>query len=177
MVGTMSHTSSLWLVRHGATDWSTAGRLTGWTDVPLNAEGQNQAASLRSTLRPITFAGVWSSDLTRAVDTARLAWGEAHIDRRLREINFGTLEGTLWDHLDPALHEALLGFDDFQAPHGESTADLRERVADFLSSIPAGDNLIFTHGGVIRLLLRVSGQNRHIQPGELIRINPPHLQP
>ena len=171
----MTDPNELWLVRHGATDWNTAGRLTGWTDIPLNPEGRNQAASLRGLLTRRSYTQVWSSDLTRALETARLAWGEPHIDDRLREINFGSLEGTRWNQLKPSTQEALVAFDGFAAPDGESVTDLRQRVAAFLTSLASGHHVVFTHGGVIQLLLRARGQHRHIQPGQLIRIPTPHL--
>ena len=81
----------LWLVRHGATDWSDAGRLNGWTDVPLNERGRAQATWLAGQLKGREFVDVWSSDLARAEETARLVLGQPVPDRRLRELDFGAL--------------------------------------------------------------------------------------
>jgi len=145
-------TLRLCLVRHGSTAWSDAGRIDGWTDVPLNDRGRRQARCLAATLDPAAFDGIWSSDLRRASETAALAVGGSATDRRLRELDFGELEGLTWDDCAPTVRGELAGFDDFRAPSGESTADLRERVVDLLTELDDGDHLLFTHAGVIRLL-------------------------
>jgi broad specificity phosphatase PhoE len=93
ITGLVAMSTRLWLVRHGATDWSDAGRLNGWTDVPLNERGRLQARSLAERLAGRQFAAVWSSDLMRAIETAQLAVGEPVPDGRLRELGFGSLEG------------------------------------------------------------------------------------
>lgn len=157
----------LWLVRHGVTDWSDAARLAGWTDIPLNDAGRFQAVRLGERLAGKTFAGIWSSDLRRATETARLAVGGASADRRLRELDFGRLEGTRWDQCSAPMREALLGFDGFKAPGGESVRLLRRRVLDFIDGLPDGEHVLFTHGGVIRLLLRERGRDEHVPPGEM----------
>jgi 2,3-bisphosphoglycerate-dependent phosphoglycerate mutase len=168
IAGLVAVSTRLWLVRHGATDWSDAGRLTGWTDVPLNEEGRLQARILRTTLRGRGFAGIWSSDLQRAIQTARVAVGGAIADKRLRELNFGELEGRTWNECPHEIQEGLLAFDSFSAPGGESVGVLRERVLDFLAQLPPGDHLVFTHGGVVRLLLREVGHDARVAPGGLI---------
>lgn len=164
----------LWLVRHGSTDWSDAGRLNGWTDIPLNDRGKRQATSLRARLAGMAFAGVWSSDLVRAMETARLAAGGAVPDPRLRELDFGALEGKRWADIPEAAQRALLAFDGFEAPGGESVADLAVRIHRFVEGLLDGDHLVFTHGGVIRLLLRRAADDRRVAPGELVH---PVLEP
>lgn len=158
----------LCLVRHGATDWSDAGRLNGWTDTPLNAGGRAQAQRLASTLEPRSFAGIWSSDLWRAVDTAQLAGGGAKPDSRLRELDFGDLEGKTWQECSALVQQALLQFDQFAAPGGESVAQLESRVRSFIAELPAGAHLVFTHGGVIRLLQRKTGVTSSVEPGGMV---------
>jgi broad specificity phosphatase PhoE len=64
----------VWLVRHGETPWNALGRLTDWSDVPLSARGEAQALALAPFLAAERFDGVVSSDLSRAVQTARLAF-------------------------------------------------------------------------------------------------------
>ena len=168
IAGLVAVSTRLWLVRHGATDWSDAGRLTGWTDVPLNEGGRLQAEILHATLVQSEFAGIWSSDLERAVETARVAVGGATPDRRLRELNFGDLEGRTWDDCPLEVQEELLAFDRFVAPGGESVVALRERVLDFITRLSRGDHLVFTHGGVVRLLLREAGHDGRVPPGGLV---------
>jgi probable phosphoglycerate mutase len=161
----------LWVVRHGSTAWSDAGRLNGWTDVPLNERGRGQAATLARSLSESTFAGVWTSDLRRSMETARLVRPDAVPDPRLRELDFGAFEGKSWEGIPNEGRRALARFDGFHAPGGESLADLRSRVLLFVGSLPEGRHLVFTHGGVIRLLLREVGEDSSVAPGGLVRLN------
>jgi probable phosphoglycerate mutase len=161
----------LWLVRHGATDWSEAGRLNGWTDVPLNERGRSQAKRLADELDVKVFAAVWTSDLSRSEETARLAVLGAVADSRLREIDFGELEGRIWEECPQGTRDALLAFEGFQAPGGETVPELRRRVHEFLRGLGEGDHLVFTHGGVIRLLLRETGRNESVAPGALVSLS------
>jgi 2,3-bisphosphoglycerate-dependent phosphoglycerate mutase len=161
----------LWLVRHTTTDQVEAGRFNGWEDVPLNQRGRSEAASLRIPERK--WVGVWSSDLTRALETARFAGFAPMMDPRLRELHFGLLEGMAWDELEQATQTSLVEFDDFVAPRGESVAQLRERVGSFVADLNAGDHLIFTHGGVIRLLLRAAGRDEHVPASHSVDIEMP----
>lgn len=161
----------LWLVRHGATDWSDAGWLNGWTDVPLNESGRAQARGLAATLDSTEFTRVWSSDLRRATETAKLAVGRSTPDRRLRELDFGRLEGLTWEQCPPDAQRALRDFDGFHAPDGESVAELSRRVRDFVAALTPGEHLVFTHGGVIRVLLRDAGSDARVMPGDVVRIS------
>jgi 2,3-bisphosphoglycerate-dependent phosphoglycerate mutase len=158
----------LWLVRHGETPASKGRTLAGWADVPLTEHGEDEASALRPLLAGERFDGVWSSDLRRAVRTARLAWGEPRQDARLREMSFGSLEGQLWETLDPRAQEALARFEGFAAPGGETFEDLRARVLSFLDGLPCGRHLVFTHGGVVRLLSREVGEDRFVPTGTLL---------
>jgi 2,3-bisphosphoglycerate-dependent phosphoglycerate mutase len=157
-------TTRLWLVRHAETDWSSTGRLCGWTDVPLNERGRDQARARAWTLVGRRFTTAWSSDLRRAVETARLSHGSPTTDPRLRELRFGALEGLRWAELAPPTQGALLSFDGFAAPDGEAVESLRRRVLAFIAELPPGDHLLFTHGGVMRLLLRQAGSDQSIDP-------------
>jgi probable phosphoglycerate mutase len=157
----------LWLVRHGATDWSEQGRLCGWSDIPLSADGRGQAGPLRSRLDGLVFDGVWASDLARASEFACLVAGQAKTDSRLREIDFGELEGRCWVDCDRSTRDALVRFDGFVAPGGESVSRLEERVGEFISGLGPGEHLLFTHGGVIRLLTGRAGPVSYPAPGEL----------
>jgi probable phosphoglycerate mutase len=157
----------LWLVRHGETPASRDGILAGWTNVPLTETGAAQASALRPVLAAESFTSVWSSDLDRTVTTAQLAYGSATTDRRLREIHFGELEGRPWRQIEAHYMEALLAFEGFAAPGGESLADLRLRVLDFVAGLGPGRHLIFTHGVVIALLSREVGRKELIPTGTL----------
>lgn len=153
------------LVRHGETLWNREGRLLGWTDLPLTEEGKAQARALKEKLAPFSFRGVYSSDLLRARQTALLAYGPAEAVFALREIHFGRLEGLSWEALGPAHREALLRLEGFVAPGGESLLAFRARVFRFLEGLPPGVHLLFTHGGVVRLLLKEVGADLLAPPG------------
>jgi probable phosphoglycerate mutase len=158
----------LWLVRHGETPASRGRALAGWADVPLSERGEEQARALRPVLAGERFVEVWSSDLRRAVATARLAWGEPRQDERLREMSFGSLEGRRWEELDPRIQQGLARFESFAAPRGETFDRLRTRVSSFIEGLASGRHLVFTHGGVVRLLSREVGEDRFVPTGTLV---------
>ncbi|MCG6921455.1 MAG: histidine phosphatase family protein [Acidobacteria bacterium] len=166
-----NHHRELWLVRHGETPASRGRTLAGWTDVPLTERGESQAAALRPVFAGEPFEGVWSSDLVRAVTTARLARGEPRQDRRLRELSFGELEGAAFTALEPQVREALTRFEGFAAPGGESFTELRTRVMSFVDELPPGRHALFTHGGVVRLLARDLGEDRFVPTGTLLVVD------
>lgn len=159
---------TLWLVRHGETDWNAQRRFQSRTDVPLNEVGRRQARRLAAELERRTYAGVWSSDLTRAKETAEIVYGPPTVDRRLREIDLGELEGRRWEDLDPEIQAALAAFAGFAAPGGERYDQFEARVLSFVDDLSPGEHLVVTHGGVIRLLRRVFGyEDLFPAPGSL----------
>lgn len=165
MVGTV--TIEVWLVRHGETDWTTARKFCGWSDPPLNERGREQATALRASLEGAAFDSVVSSSSIRAIETAQLAYGEPRIDERLRELDFGELEGTTWTDCAPEVRDALLAYESFVAPRGETVAGLMERVDAALRDLGSGRHLVVTHGGVIRGLLGRAGVTDYPQPATL----------
>ena len=167
---------TLWLVRHPPTPWNHDSRLLGWTDIGLSDEGIRLATGLATELSDIRAGSFWSSDLRRCVQTAHHAGFAPALDARLRELNFGDLEGLTFDECSPAQQESLARFDDFSAPGGESVARLRQRVFEFINSLTPGSHLIFTHGGVIRLLLRAAGRTDWPEPATVHRLDwEPHF--
>ena len=161
----------LWLVRHGETTRSVRRELAGWADPPLTARGEEEARAVRPVLDGRSFASAWSSDLRRALTTARLAWGEPAQDRRLREIHLGGLEGQRWTELDPDCHRRFMAFVDFAAPGGESVEQLRHRLLSFIEDLDPGRHLLFTHGGVIRALCRDLGVDRFVATGTVVVVD------
>lgn len=149
----MTH-PEIWLIRHGETAWSRSGQHTGWTDLELLPEGEEQARSLGNILAGRPFAQVFSSPLRRAVQTCHLAgYGAAALlDDDLREWNYGSLEGhtaaefrahtpdwTIWDH---------------GTPDGENIEQVYDRATRFLIRAAAidGDVAVFAHGHFLRIL-------------------------
>jgi probable phosphoglycerate mutase len=166
-----AETLELWLVRHGETTHSATRRIAGWCDPPLTEVGRGQAAAVRARLDGAGFAGVWSSDLRRAVESARLGWGEPRRDRRLRECNFGSWEGRGYDEVDPTHAAVFLRFRDFAIDGGDSHASFRARVESFVDELTPGRHLLFVHGGVIRILTQDLGLDRFVATGSVVGVD------
>jgi broad specificity phosphatase PhoE len=145
----------LW--RHGQTRWNVEGRFQGQSDIPLDAEGEQQAeraARLLAALRP---DAIFSSDLARALATAaplaRLTGLTVVPDKDLRERAGGAWEGLTDEEIRaryPAEHAA------WRPPGGETTAAVGERAGAALDRI-AGTlrrgslAVVVSHGAALRL--------------------------
>lgn len=146
------------LIRHGVTDWNAQMRAQGHTDIPLNEEGLRQAERLGARLGGESWDFAYSSDLGRAMETARravAAHGLAVVpDARLREMYLGQIEGTTeaernrrwgdnWRELD-------LG--------GETREAVAERGARAIHDIADRHSgkrvLVVSHGGLIGAALK-----------------------
>lgn len=152
------------LVRHGATDWSEAGRHTGWTDVPLNEHGLRQASALVPALARWSFTAVLCSTLRRAVTTCERAGllGAAQLDPDLREWNYGEYEGLTWDEIR-ARRPGWSLWDD-GVVGGEALDQVAERADRVIGRLRQadGDAAIFAHGHLLRVLAaRWIGQPPH----------------
>lgn len=143
----------VYAVRHGESVWNAAGRITGWSDVELTPRGVAQARAAGALLSGVGFDAVWSSDLRRAADTARIALSEATPDPRLRELDFGELDGKPWSAIESWAGRQAGDLDTFGAPGGESLQDLTARVRHFLDALRPGTHAVFCHGGVVRCML------------------------
>ena len=109
--------------------------------------------------------------MLRAAETARLAYGEPTQEAALREINFGDIQGWNWDDMPKEMRRRMIAFDGFVAPGGESHAQMQDRVVRFLNGLKTGAHLVFTHGGVIRMLRRLCGDDRFPGSCELTRLD------
>ena len=91
----------LYIVRHGETDWNREHRIQGHIDIPLNDQGKLDAANAKEKLKDVKFDVVFSSPLSRAIETAKIITdNEIIIDHRLIERYNGELEGCNdWDIL------------------------------------------------------------------------------
>ena len=143
---------SIWLVRHGQTEWSVSGQHTGTTDIALTREGELQAAALGKLLAARSFEGVFSSPMRRAKETARIAgFGDrAAVRDELREYDYGDYEGLtttqIWQE-----HPTWELFRD-GCPAGETPDQMSDRVDALLAEIRThdGDVLLFGHGHCFR---------------------------
>lgn len=147
----------VWLVRHGETQWNAEHRFQGVTDIPLTDRGREQAKELAERIGDRHFDTIWSSDLVRAVETANIVFGPPRIDTRLRELDFGDIDGLTWSDLSDEVREALLAFQGFEAPNGETVAEMFVRVGSFMDDLQSGDHVAVTHGGVVRMISELCG--------------------
>ncbi len=139
----------------------------GQSDIPLNDKGRRQAALLAERLSRLNNAACYSSDLSRAMETAQIVVQKNGLrpipDPRLREIKFGMFEGTSsqdWASLYPAECESYRRDVLRNAPPGgENRLQLIGRAADFLTEIStstvAENILIVTHGGTLAAFFNV----------------------
>ena len=144
----------IYLIRHGATEWSTSGKHTGLTDLPLIEEGRRNAERLAPHLREITFARVITSPLKRARETCELAGlcENAEEDANLVEWDYGDYEGVTSAEIHRS-HPGWMVFTD-GCPNGEMPTDVGKRVDRVITKVRAigGHVALFAHGHVLRVL-------------------------
>lgn len=118
---------------HGTTTDNERHISSGWKDVELSELGVQQSLALKDQTKDIMFDVVFCSDLVRAQKSAELTWGgiyEIISDARLRECNYGKLNGSSSDIVEPMQEDECI---DKPFPDGESYEDVKIRIADFLS--------------------------------------------
>ena len=155
----------LLLARHGQTNDNLEPiRVQGFTDTPLNEVGRAQAHELAERLAGETVGSLWTSDLSRAAETAAIVGArigrEPRPDARLREGNRGDWEGRLFVDIareDPDGYAAWLrAGEQFRFPGGESLREHSDRVAEALTEIHGTGELpalVICHRGTIRVAL------------------------
>ena len=146
----MSPTPSrrVYFIRHGQTEWSLSGRHTGRSDIPLTAQGEDQARELAAWLRPIRFSRVFSSPRQRARRTCMLAGlgPQAEIDPDLEEWDYGDYEGKR----SPDIRKDRPDWNAFRdgCPGGEMPAQVSARADRLISRLSTmdGNLALFSHG-------------------------------
>lgn len=144
----------LYVVRHGATEWSTSGQHTGRTDIPLLPEGEAQARETAALLADIRFSLVLCSPMQRARRTCELAGlsDQALIDDDLHEWDYGDYEGVT----TATIRETVPGWTVWNGtcPHGETIAQVSERADRVIGRVRSvdGNAIVFAHGHFLRVL-------------------------
>lgn len=158
----------LYLTRHGQTDWNTAGRYQGQSDTPLNETGLHQAEQIAKRLSKETIHAIYSSDLSRAANTAQSIADfhalEIKKDSRWRELSFGDWEGMTYQKMSassPELFEAWMKDPlTISTPNGETLAQLAKRVKAAFNEIKREHKdqtvLVVAHSGSLQSLLSVT---------------------
>ncbi len=116
---------------HGTTTDNEDNLSSGWNDVALSELGIRQSRELAEKTKNLHFDVIFSSDLSRAVSSAKLAWGDQYpivTDGRLRECNYGDLNGMPSDQVEPLQERSVTT----PMPNGESYEMVKQRVSDFI---------------------------------------------
>lgn len=155
--------SRLVLLRHAEPEEAARGRCYGSLDVGLSDAGRHQTERLAAELAPLRVDAVYASPRRRALDTARPIAAALRlapiVDERLRELDFGELEGRRYEEIEreqPALYRAWMETPTrVRFPGGESFDDLRRRAVAACEEIRRRHTaaLVVTHGGVVRAAL------------------------
>jgi len=142
------------LIRHGETEWSLTGQYTGRTDIPLTAQGEDEARAVGLRLRGIPFTHVFTSPLQRAQLTCGLAalGPQPKMEADLTEWDNGDDEG----HTPADVLQSRPGWNLFRygSPHGETPGQVSARADRVIALVRAltGDVALFTHGHFGRVL-------------------------
>jgi broad specificity phosphatase PhoE len=161
--------TTLYLIRHGETEWNVSGRWQGHTDIPLNDVGKRQAELVANRLRAeeVRFDAIYSSDLSRAFQTAwaiGAAVGVAvQLFPPLREIDLGVWSGLTREEIQaryPIELSLLEQGQDIARGGGETNAALTKRVSESVRALaeqhPGETLCLVGHGGSLRALMRQS---------------------
>jgi len=157
---------TLYLIRHGETEFNREGRIQGHADSPLTSLGRRQAQAIAERLSTESFNAIYSSDLGRAYHTAEAIAAPHNLPINstplLRENAFGIIQGLTQAEIDeryPAdQHEWRRNPLTMRPPGAETREEVLNRCAEFLTEIPNchtdGDKvLIVSHGGSLRGLI------------------------
>jgi 2,3-bisphosphoglycerate-dependent phosphoglycerate mutase len=157
-------------IRHGETDWNVASRIQGQLDIELNGAGRWQARRLAQALADEALDVVYTSDLSRAHDTAQ-AVGQAaglgvHAVTGLRERGFGVFEGLTFAEVEQRFPDEARRWRrrdaGFGPDGGETLQAFYDRVVavtDELAAQHRGQHIaLVAHGGVLDVLYRAAAR-------------------
>ncbi|MGH8890299.1 MAG: histidine phosphatase family protein [Acidothermaceae bacterium] len=152
------------LLRHGATEWSAAGKHTGRTDIPLTSEGEQQAKTAAAKLAGFHFGLALTSPLSRASRTAELAGlTDVQVEPDLQEWDYGGYEGLTTEEIREQKPGWLLwrdGIIDGPRGNGETAADVGTRADRVISRVisvleptsgQGRDVVVVSHGHMLRV--------------------------
>lgn len=163
-------TTRIIAIRHGETAWNVDTRIQGQTDIGLNDKGHWQARQAAAALAHEPIAAIYTSDLSRAHDTARaIAQVQGltpQTERGLRERAFGIFEKRTWAEIESLWPDDARQWrervPEWAPAEGESLLALRERIQHLTHALAArhvGEQIVFVaHGGVMDILYRLATQ-------------------
>ncbi|MDH5301882.1 MAG: histidine phosphatase family protein [Gammaproteobacteria bacterium] len=159
-------TTRICIIRHGETDWNREKRIQGQLDIPLNDTGRAQALAMAFNAAHHTFSAIYSSDLSRALDTAKALASreslEVIVSEQLRERHYGILQSVTKDEAKtkhPQAHARYAVRDlhyDFET--GESLLAFSQRVITIFNELASRHRkqqiAVICHAGVLDVLYR-----------------------
>lgn len=158
--------TTIYLTRHGQTEWNLEKRLQGRGNSPLTKFGIERAKELSERMREIKIDKIYTSPIERAYKTAEILKGEKEIpliiEENLMEMNFGEFEGQIMEEImeaNPSWNMNLImqGNTEMRAPNGETLQEVRNRVKMGMDKIilenEGKDILIVAHGITLKALM------------------------
>ncbi|MGM0880751.1 MAG: histidine phosphatase family protein [Bacillota bacterium] len=156
---------TLYITRHGETEWNIQKRMQGWSDSELTQKGIENSISLGKRLMDVNFTAIYSSPSRRTAKTSELIRGDREIpitfDDQLREINIGDWEGQTQTYIKDNYPNEYQAF--WEMPHlfkscgGESFDTFMDRAIcvfdKIISENKKGSVLVVTHSVVIKAVL------------------------
>lgn len=149
------------IVRHGETEWNVENKVMGQLDSPLTPKGIQQAYAIADRLRRLSFTTFYSSDLGRAVQTAKIiaevCEKKVIFDSELREWNMGIFQGLTVSEMHQKFPQQRQDYerigDEYVIPEGESLRQCRDRGCRVLNAIAERHLdetvVVVTHGCVL----------------------------
>lgn len=155
---------TLYVARHGETEWNVEKRMQGRLDSELTAKGKREALLLGERLKGTDFQQIFSSPSRRTLESAELVRAGRDIplttDERLLEIHLGAWQGKTEAELKELFPSQFHSYwnqpGSYENQEGERFIDVKKRVSEFLEDLerqfPSGNVLLITHGVVIKAL-------------------------
>lgn len=174
---------TLYVLRHGETEWNDQWRLQGQRDIPLSRKGILQAERAAESLKNKDIDVIYCSDLSRAVQTAEIICTgrkgsggiQVYQTKKLRETSFGDWEGKTYEEISQQekelYHRWLQDPVSCTVPGGESLDAVKQRVMQFVDSIMKKDEkniMLVSHGGPIKIII---SQALNMNPAHLARLS------
>jgi broad specificity phosphatase PhoE len=169
--------TTILLARHGETDWNREGRFQGHADPPLNRTGRAQAVDLSVALMAEQLAGVYSSPLRRALETAEVVAASHGLEPvpvdDLREVDVGSWSGLTRAEVEERFPAQFARWLDYGQgwEDGETYEEMGRRAVDALLGLAAAHDgervLAVTHGGPIRAAFAFADGTTHAEARRL----------
>ncbi|RFU67397.1 histidine phosphatase family protein [Peribacillus saganii] len=156
---------TIYLTRHGQTEWNLERRMQGWGNAELTSQGLQDAAALEKRLNNLHFDAIYTSTSKRAYHTAEIIAANRKVeiikDDLFREMSFGDWEGRIIKDIEKEFPAEYKSF--WETPHlytrdqGEQFSEVQKRTESALKLImknhPSGTVLVVAHSIFLRILI------------------------